>query len=217
MEVLFEDNHLLIVNKPANLLTEPSGTLQDSVYDQAKKYLKEKYQKPGNVFLGIVHRLDKAASGIVLFAKTSKALSRLNEAMRGKKFKKTYTAIVNNKLPQDELVLEHYLVHDEYKAELSSKEKGGKYCKLTYKILQKKGKLALLDVLLETGRYHQIRAQLSLINCQILGDYKYGSKEFFRENSIALHHRELEFIHPVTGAIVHVETAFPESFKHYFT
>lgn len=213
MEILFEDNHLLVVNKPAGLLTEPSGTLQDSVYAQTKQYLKEKYQKPGNVFLGIVHRLDKPASGIVLFAKTSKALSRLNEAMRGKKYKKVYAAIVENKLPQETSILEHYLVHDDYKASLSSKEKGGKQCKLSYKLLKKKGNFSLVDVLLETGRYHQIRAQFALIGCPLLGDYKYGSKEFFMEEAIALHHRELEFTHPVTGKVIQVQAALPPRFE----
>jgi 23S rRNA pseudouridine1911/1915/1917 synthase len=207
IDILYEDNHLLILNKPAGLLTEPSGTEQDSLQIQAKLYLKEKYQKPGNVYLGIVHRLDKPASGIVMFAKTSKALSRLNKSMREKKFKKTYLAIVENKPLKDADVLEHYLIHDDYKAMVSSKTNPqAKYCKLSYKLLKKIDNNYLLEIILDTGRYHQIRAQLSAIGCPIVGDQKYGAKQLLKvKNTIALQHTHFEMIHPVTEILIIIE------------
>ncbi len=216
VDVLYEDNHLLILNKPAGLITEPSGTEQDNLQDQGKNYLKEKYQKPGNVYLGIVHRLDKPASGIVLFAKTSKALSRLNAYMREKKFKKTYMALVENTPPNDEMILENYLVHDDYKATISSKNNSSaKFCRLQFKVVKKSNKTALLEVLLETGRYHQIRAQLANISCPIVGDQKYGSKTILPQKSvIALHHAKLEFLHPVTGEFLVIESSVPPLFQN---
>lgn len=215
IDILFEDNHLLILNKPAGLLTEPSGTEQDSLLDQAKLYIKEKYQKPGNVFLGIVHRLDKPASGIVIFARTSKALSRLNKSMRDRKFKKMYTALVENKPAYEEATLEDYLFHDEYKAVVSSKSNNeAKYCKLTYQVIKKMGNKSLLEINLETGRYHQIRAQLSNIGCPIVGDQKYGStiKLPFKD-TIALQHTKLEMIHPITSVVMVFETSLTPTFK----
>jgi 23S rRNA pseudouridine1911/1915/1917 synthase len=207
IEVLYEDNHLLIVNKLAGILTEPSGTEQDSLLDQCKLYIKQKYQKPGNVFLGIVHRLDKPACGIVCFAKTSKSLSRLNQSMRERKYNKTYTAIIENKPTRESDVLEHYLIHDDYKAVVSNKSNPqAKYCKLSYKILKKMENNYLLEIILDTGRYHQIRAQFSAIGCPILGDQKYGSSQVFKnKNSIALQHTHFEMQHPVTNALIVIE------------
>jgi len=215
IDILFEDNHLLILNKPAGLLTEPSGTDQDSLLCQAKQFLKVKYEKPGNVYLGIVHRLDKPASGIVIFAKTSKALSRLNKSMRDRKFKKMYTALVENKPPYNEASLEDYLVHDDFKATVSTKSNSlAKYCKLTYHIVKKLGNFSLLEIILETGRYHQIRAQLSNIGCPIVGDQKYGSHtKLPLKDTIALQHTKLEMIHPVTHEIMVFETALTPVFS----
>lgn len=215
VEILYEDNHLLILNKQAGLLTEPSGTAMDSLLDQGKNYLKEKYQKQGNVYLGIVHRLDKPASGIVLFAKTSKALSRLNAYMREKKFKKTYMALVEKQPAKDDMILENYLVHDDYKAIISHKNNpDAKFCRLQFKVVKKTKNSFLLEVLLETGRYHQIRAQLGHIQCPILGDQKYGSTTILPEkNVIALHHSKLEFIHPVTGEFLVITSKLPYYFN----
>lgn len=214
IDILFEDNHLLILNKPSGIMTEPSGTEQESLQCQAKAYLKDKYQKPGNVYLGIVHRLDKPASGVVLFAKTSKALSRLNQATREKKYKKLYTALVEGKPSQSEMTLEHYLIHDDYKAKVASKNNPlAKRSVLHFKTLKTNQTTTLLEVLLETGRYHQIRAQLSSIGCPIVGDEKYGSKTaFINPHGIALHHTRLEFLHPVTGEIIIVEAPLPTGF-----
>jgi 23S rRNA pseudouridine1911/1915/1917 synthase len=197
IEILFEDNHLLVVNKPAGLLTQPSGTDQDSLEAQAKAYLKEKYNKPGNVFLEAVHRLDKPVSGIVIFAKTSKALSRLNESLRSKQAKKIYRAWVEGIPKQKEATLEHYLQHGDFVASVVSKEHPeAKLARLSYKMLESKENSSLLEITLETGRYHQIRAQLAAIGHPILGDTKYGSKTTAQE--IALTHVRLEIEHPVT-------------------
>lgn len=214
IDIIFEDNHLLILNKPAGLLTEPSGTDQDSLLEQAKEFLKVKYKKPGNVFLGIVHRLDKPASGIVIFAKTSKALSRLNKSMRDRKFKKMYTTLVEGKLPFEEGVLENYLVHDDFRATVSTKSNPqAKYCKLTYQTIKKIGDLTLLEINLETGRYHQIRAQLANIGCPIIGDQKYGSnKRTALKDTIALQHTKLEMQHPITHEIMVFESALTTIF-----
>lgn len=213
IDVLYEDNHLLVLNKPHGLLTEPSGTMQDSLYEQAKLYIKEKYQKKGNVFLGIVHRLDKPACGLVIFAKTSKALSRLNQSMREKHLKKTYTALVEGFLSQQEGEIISYLVHDDFYATLSSKnDKEAKYCKLNYHTLKKGKKTTLLEIVLETGRYHQIRAQLAYSGHPILGDHKYGSQMPFVKEGIALHYTRLELIHPVTQQNILFEVPLPASF-----
>lgn len=201
IEIIFEDNHLLVVNKPAGLLTQPSGTEQDSLEAQAKAYIKEKYQKPGNVFLEAVHRLDKPVSGIVVFAKTSKALSRLNESLRSKQAKKIYHAWVEGIPKQKEATLEHYLVHDDFIATIVSKEHPeAKLARLSYKLLESKENSSLLEITLETGRYHQIRAQLAAIGHPIVGDAKYGSKT--NRPEIALTHVQLEIVHPVTGQLL---------------
>lgn len=199
MIVVYEDNHLLVVNKPAGLLTQPSGTDQDSLEAQAKAWIKEQYQKPGNVFLGVVHRLDKPVSGIVLFARTSKALSRLNETMRNKQSKKTYLAVVEGVPNALEGTLEHYLCHDDHEARVSGAEDpDAKRACLHYRVLEKREGSALVEIELETGRYHQIRAQFSAIGHPIVGDWKYGSSQ--RGETIALHHWRLTVTHPITGA-----------------
>lgn len=202
VKVLFEDNHLLVLNKPAGLLTQPSGTEQDSLETQAKKYIKEKYGKTGNVFLHAVHRLDKVVSGIVVFCKTSKALSRMNEEIRSKHAKKIYWAVVDKEPKETEGILEHYLVHDEFQARVSD---DGKLARLKYKVIE----YLLLEIELETGRYHQIRAQLSAAGIPIRGDVKYGSKTVFGDGrGIGLHHKHMEFEHPVTKEKVVVEAPF---------
>ena len=200
-DIVFEDNHLLVVNKPAGLLTQPSGTEQDNLEGRCKAWLKEKYKKPGHVFLEAVHRLDKPVSGLVVFAKTSKALSRLNSSQREKKSFKYYLTLLE-KIPEPiEGTLKDYLVHDEYKATLSSQNNpNAKLCVLHYKFIKKLKDFALIEVQLETGRYHQIRAQLAARGTPIVGDVKYGSRlSTPLEEGIPLHHHQLIIPHPVTG------------------
>ncbi len=196
---LYEDNHLLVLNKPSGLLTQPSGTEQDSLEQQAKQWLKEVYHKPGQVFLEAVHRLDKPVSGIVLFSKTSKALARLNAAIRHKQTRKIYWAWVEQAPPDDQGVLEHVLVHDDFHARIvPAGYPEGKLARLTYRVLQRQEKRTLLEIELETGRYHQIRLQLSAIGCPVCGDRKYGSQQAYAPHAIALHHRRLQFPHPIS-------------------
>lgn len=214
LDILFEDNHLFVVNKPAGLLTQPSGTSQDSLENHCKDWIKEAYQKPGNVFLAAAHRLDKPASGIVIFAKTSKALSRLNESIRDKRFKKSYYALVEGSLKESEGVLEHYLMHDDYQARLAkADEPNAKFCRLLYNVVDSLNSFTLLDIDLETGRYHQIRAQLAAMGYPIIGDHKYGSRVKFMPEAIALHHYYLEIPHPTTKILMQFKAPIPEQWK----
>lgn len=199
LDVIYEDNHLIVVNKPAGLLTQPTDEEQDSLETQTKAWIKEKYQKPGNVFLGVVHRLDRPVSGLVVFAKTSKALSRLNESVRGKHVQKIYRALVEGKPSKNSDTLEHYLRHDDFRAYVSTKQDPeAKLARLHYEVLEEKGDCSLLQIELETGRYHQIRAQLAAMGYPIVGDSKYGSKKIFPKGIIALHHYRWSGEHPVT-------------------
>lgn len=189
----FYDNQLLLVDKPAGITTQGGIDLI------AKQWVKEKFKKPGNVFLEPVHRLDKPVSGLLLFARTSKALSRMQEAMRKRTIQKTYYALVEGVPFKPEAMLENLLVHDSYQAHIvDHPEKGAKEAKLFYRVLKTDGALSFLEIKLYTGRYHQIRAQLSFIGCPILGDVKYGSKHSYPLEGIALHHGKLSFSHPVT-------------------
>ena len=173
----------------------------------AKQWLKEKYQKPGNVFLEAVHRIDKPVSGIVLFAKTSKALSRLNSVMRDKNIQKVYLAMVEGSPSPADGCLEHYLVHDDYKARIADKdEPGAKAARLTYRTLRANDGQTLLEIVLETGRYHQIRAQLAAIGYPIVGDVKYGSSKQLPNGAILLHHSRLSVPHPITGEMVTIHS-----------
>lgn len=197
--IIFEDSHQLVVNKPPGLLTQPSGTDFDSLETQCKAYLREVHAKPGNVFLEAVHRIDKPVSGIVLFAKTSKGLSRLNQSMRDKTSKKTYLALVEGALSNKEGDLEHYLVHGDHQAIVSTKANPeAKYARLSYKTIKCDKQTTLLEIILDTGRYHQIRAQLAAIKCPIVGDVRYGSRTQVNFAGIALHHSSLQIPHPVT-------------------
>lgn len=204
IDIIYEDNHLLVLNKPAGLLTQPSGTDQPSLEAQAKAYIKEKYHKPGNVYLEAVHRIDKQVSGLVVFAKTSKALSRLNETVRSKSMRKVYWALLDLPPNPSEDTLKHYLVHDEHRARVSPE---GKLSVLHYKTLAN----GIVEIDLETGRYHQIRVQLAEIGCPIAGDVKYGSRKKFEGSGIALHHRLLELKHPTTGELLVLEAPLPNS------
>lgn len=197
IEVLYEDNHMMVVNKPAGMATQDAPGEEESLEAQVKAWIKEKYHKPGAVYLHAIHRLDKPVSGIVVFAKTSKALSRLNEEIRLKKTKKQYVAMIEGIPKKNEATLQHYLFHGEHKALLSDAKKG-QLAKLTYRILKKNRDQSLVSILLDTGRYHQIRAQFSIEGHPILGDKKYGSTVSFHGKAIALHHYQFSIAHPIS-------------------
>jgi 23S rRNA pseudouridine1911/1915/1917 synthase len=200
LDVLFEDNHIIAVNKKPSELVQGDKTGDEPMSDAVKRYLKEKYNKPGEVFTGVVHRIDRPVSGVVLFAKTSKALTRLNELFRIKDIQKTYWAVVKNKPKLDEATLVNYLVKDEQKNKsraYNEERKGALRSELSYKVIAKIDNYYLLEVLPITGRHHQIRVQLSHMGCPIKGDVKYGFDRTNKDASIHLHARKIEFIHPV--------------------
>lgn len=200
IECIYEDNHLLALNKPANLLTQPSGTGQESLESIAKQWLKKKYGKPGNVFLEAVHRLDKQVSGVVLFAKTSKAVSRMKMAMREKHCEKIYRAMVEGEMKEECGVFEDFLIQEDYRAKIAKEHcPGSKKAVLRYQAIAVKNGNTLVEIELETGRYHQIRAQFSHRGYPILGDVKYGGKKWPNQEGIALQHIRLTVPHPITG------------------
>ncbi|MBM4152943.1 MAG: RNA pseudouridine synthase [Kiritimatiellaceae bacterium] len=212
LDVLHHDNHLLAVNKPSGLLTQPSGTDKDNLEDRSKAWIKEVKNKPGNVFLHAVHRLDQVVSGVVLFACTDKALSRLNADMREHKFTKIYHAVVSGTPPQTEGTLRHFLIHDDYRAEVAKAgDRDARECRLDYRTIRSVRNQTLLEIQLHTGRYHQIRAQLAAVGCPIIGDEKYGSRIKMPHGDIALHHARLTVSHPVTKAEMVFEAAHPAS------
>ena len=199
-EILYEDNHLLIVNKRPGDLVQGDKTGDEPLVEKLKQYIKEKYNKPGAVFLGVVHRLDRPTSGIVVFARTSKALERLNKLFKEREVDKKYWAVVKNEPPKSQDTLVHYLVRNEKRNKstaLGKDSKNAKEAKLTYKVIKKLKNYYLLEVDLHTGRHHQIRAQLSAVGCPIKGDLKYGFDRSNKDGSIHLHARELKLIHPV--------------------
>ncbi len=211
MNILYDDNHILAANKPAGLLTQASGTQQSNLEDLCKTWLKDKYSKPGNVFLHAVHRLDKPASGIVLFARTSKALSRLNASMRAKETRKHYRAIVIGVPDTSEQTLEHYMTHGDHRSDIAtSATPGAVLARLHYVVAATSGTLALLDIELETGRYHQIRSQLAAIGHPILGDERYGGRSWNFPDRIALHHYQLEIPHPISKEPLVLTAPLPE-------
>lgn len=213
--VLYADNHLLAVNKPAGLLTQPSGTDRDSLEEQAKAWVKEQYQKPGNVFLEAVHRIDREVSGVVLFARTSKALSRMNEQVRAHNVCKIYHALLERKPPKEADELVHYLKHGSHRAEVCrAGDADAKEARLRYRVIgnviSQGLTLMLVEIELLTGRYHQIRAQCAAMGCPIRGDAKYGARQSFGGDGIALHHRRLEVNHPVSGERLIFEAPYPD-------
>jgi 23S rRNA pseudouridine1911/1915/1917 synthase len=200
LDILYEDNHLIAINKTGHDLVQGDETGDEPLSDKVKEYLKKKYNKPGDVYLGVAHRLDRPVTGIVLFAKTSKALTRLNKMFQDKEIKKTYWAIVQNLPEEDEATLHHFLLKDSKKNKshaFPKKRLGAKEGILSYKLISSSSKYHLLEVDLQTGRHHQIRAQLSKINCPIRGDLKYGSPRSNTDGGISLHARCIRFIHPV--------------------
>lgn len=207
VRVLFEDNHLLILDKPAGLPTQPSLEHKDALEVRAKAYLKDKYQKKGDVFLSAVHRLDKEVAGIVIFAKTSKALSRMNDLIREKKLEKFYHAKVHGALKIKEQRLCDFLVKKSHHAVVSSKtDPEAKECTLTYKVIKEEKNSSLLEIQLESGRYHQIRVQLSHLGYPVVGDTKYGSSISYPDSHIDLKHVRVVFEHPVQKTQIIIET-----------
>jgi 23S rRNA pseudouridine1911/1915/1917 synthase len=201
LQVLFEDNHIIIVNKRAGDITQGDKTGDKPLSDVVKEYIKDKYNKPGNVFIGTVHRLDRPTSGIVIFARTSKALERLNKMLRDKVIQKTYWAIVKIQPKIEADTLTNFLKKDpkKNKSFVYKKEiEGSKKATLHYKVIQKLDNYSLIEIDLETGRHHQIRTQLSHIGSPIKGDLKYGFDRSNKDGSISLHARKINFIHPVT-------------------
>lgn len=198
LEILYEDNHLIAVNKKSGDIVQGDKTRDTPLSDFVKAYIKKKYKKLGNVFLGIIHRLDRPTSGIVLFARTSKALVRMNEQFRKKKVKKTYWAIVENPPVKEKGTLENYLKKNQKQNKsYVNNGKGAKHSILEYKLLSKLNNYYHLEIQPKTGRHHQIRAQLSEIGCYIKGDLKYGAKRSNKDASIHLLAQKLEFIHPI--------------------
>ncbi|WP_320129026.1 RNA pseudouridine synthase [uncultured Sphaerochaeta sp.] len=198
--ILFEDNHLLILNKLCGELVQGDNTGDVTLADLAKQYLKETYHKEGNVYLGIPHRLDRPTSGIVVYAKTEKCLVRLNEMFKGSGVKKIYWAIVDKLPPQDEGTLVHYLIRDtKHNKSIATpiERKGSKLAKLDYRLVASSKTYFLLEIQLHTGRHHQIRAQLAAIGLHIKGDLKYGAARSNPDGGICLHARRITFLHPV--------------------
>jgi 23S rRNA pseudouridine1911/1915/1917 synthase len=220
LEIIYEDNHLLVVNKKASDIVQGDKTGDETLPDKIKSYLKEKYQKPGNVFCGVVHRLDRPTSGAVVFARTSKALERLNKQFREKETNKIYWAIVEKKPEDTEGTLVHFLKKNEKqnKSYASTKETpGSKKAILHYKLIGSSERYFLVEITLETGRHHQIRCQLASIGCTIKGDVKYGAKRPNDDGSICLHARKLDFIHPTSKENLSFTAAVPHEklWKHF--
>lgn len=210
LKVLYEDNHIIVVIKPYNIPSQSDKTNDIDMLSLVKEYIKEKYQKPGNVYVGLVHRLDRPVGGIMVFAKTSKAASRLSESIRNKSFSKTYLAVVNGKFEKQNGVLEDYLWKDEalnMSKVVSKDKKGAKLARLTYEVLAEKNDLSLVKINLETGRHHQIRVQFSNAGHSLYGDQKYGKGSMGKQ--IALWAYRLKFKHPVKDEIMKFE-ALPE-------
>ncbi|MDD4971667.1 MAG: RNA pseudouridine synthase [Paludibacter sp.] len=220
MTVLYEDNHIIAVNKSTSEIVQGDKTGDQPLSETIKLYLKEKYNKPGEVFLGVTHRLDRPVSGVVLFAKTSKALTRLNEMFRNQEVKKTYWAIVKERPAQPEGRLEHYLVRNEKqnKSVAYDKERSdAKKAALSYRLIAQSDTYYLLEVHLETGRHHQIRCQLAKMGCPIKGDLKYGFPRSNPNGGISLHARSIEFIHPVSKLQINLTAPVPNDDKLWET
>jgi 23S rRNA pseudouridine1911/1915/1917 synthase len=212
--VLFEDNHLLVVNKASGVLVQGDATGDVPLAELCKGYIKEKYNKPGAVFLGVVHRIDRPVSGIVVFARTSKALGRMNALFREKETQKTYWAIVKNKPREESGILIHWLIKDEQKNKTTAYSRetpNALRSELSYQVVGQAEGHWLLNVRPVTGRPHQIRVQLASMGCPIKGDVKYGFPEPNADGSICLHARQLEFVHPVKNEPVVFSAPVPDS------
>lgn len=212
MKVVYEDNHIIIVNKRSGEIVQGDKTGDEPLSDIVKEYIKEKYNKPGNVFLGVVHRLDRPVSGLVVFAKTSKALSRLNDMFRTGDVHKTYWAITKRRDIAPEGTLTDWLTRNERQNKSYAHDRevaGAKKAVLKYKVRSMSDNYMLLEVTLLTGRHHQIRCQLAHMGCPIKGDLKYGAPRSNPDGSISLHSRRVEFVHPVSKEQICVEAEVP--------
>ncbi|MBK6546303.1 MAG: RNA pseudouridine synthase [Saprospiraceae bacterium] len=211
--ILYEDNHLLILEKPAGLLSQGDHTGDPNLVDLVKEYLKVKYQKPGNVYVGLVHRLDRPVSGIIILTKTSKASSRLQEQMKAGEIEKYYLAVTESHPPKEDDTLTHYLTKDEGKNKTKvydHAKSDTKICSLYYRVLANMDGQCLLEVELQTGRSHQIRAQLAHIGCPIKGDTKYGRPATKNENDMALYAYRIVLTHPVSKEVLSI-VSFPQN------
>ena len=213
MQVIYEDNHIIVVAKRSGEIVQGDKSGDRPLTEDVKAYLKEKYAKPGLVFLGVVHRLDRPVSGLVVFARTSKALSRLNEMFRNGSIHKTYWALVQTPPPAEEGELIHWLTRNErqnksyaYRNEVP----GSKKAVLRYRVIGQTDRYTLLEIQLLTGRHHQIRCQLAAMGCPIRGDLKYGAPRSNPDGSISLLARNIEFVHPVSKEIIRLEAPLPE-------
>ena len=213
MQVIYEDNHIIVVAKRSGEIVQGDKSGDRPLTEDVKAYLKEKYAKPGLVFLGVVHRLDRPVSGLVVFARTSKALSRLNEMFRNGSIHKTYWALVQTPPPAEEGELIHWLTRNErqnksyaYRNEVP----GSKKAVLRYRVIGQTDRYSLLEIQLLTGRHHQIRCQLAAMGCPIRGDLKYGAPRSNPDGSISLLARSIEFVHPVSKEIICLEAPLPE-------
>jgi len=216
MTILYEDNHIIAVNKTCSEIVQGDKTGDEPLSETIKKYLKVKYNKPGEVFCGVTHRLDRPVSGVVLLARTSKALSRLNEMFKNQQVKKTYWAIVKNPPAEPKGRLEHYLVRNEKQNKSAAYDKAvpnSKHAALTYRLIAHSDTYYLLEINLETGRHHQIRCQLAKMGCPIKGDLKYGFARSNPNGGISLHARHVEFVHPVSKLTVQITAPVPEDDK----
>ena len=213
MNIIYEDNHIIAVNKKCGEIVQGDKTGDTPLSDMLKAYIKDRDAKPGNVFLGVPHRLDRPTSGVVLFAKTSKALTRLNAMFRNhEEMRKCYWAIVKQCPPNQEGELEDYLFRNEKqnKSYVCDKNRtGAQYSALTYKVIAKSEQFYLLEIILKTGRHHQIRCQLANMGCPIKGDLKYGYNRSNPDGGISLHARSIDFVHPVSKKVIHIEAPVP--------
>ena len=213
MTVLYEDNHLIVVNKTCSEIVQGDKTGDTPLSETVKQWLKEKYNKPGNVFAGVIHRLDRPVSGLVVFAKTSKALERMNTMFRQGEIKKTYWAIVKKLPPQTEGELVHYLIRNEKQNKsyaCDNEKQNSQKAILFYKLLARSDNYFLLEIDLKTGRHHQIRCQLATIGCPVKGDLKYGFDRSNTDGGISLHSREISFIHPVSKEPITITAPVPD-------
>jgi 23S rRNA pseudouridine1911/1915/1917 synthase len=213
IEVLYEDNHIIAVNKKASDIIQGDKTGDKPLPEFVKDYIKKKYNKPGEVYLGVVHRLDRPVSGVVLFARTSKSLSRLNEMFREKKVQKTYWAVVKNKPQNPSDTLIHFLLKNQAKNKSKAFSREGNHAlrsELSYQLIKSLDKYHLIEVIPKTGRHHQIRVQLSKIGCPIKGDVKYGFDRTNKDKSIHLHARKIDFVHPVKKEPISITAPTPK-------
>jgi Pseudouridylate synthases, 23S RNA-specific len=222
MEIVYEDNHIIVVNKAPGEIVQGDKTGDEPLVETVRRYIKQKHAKPGNVFCGVVHRLDRPVGGLVVFAKTSKALARLNEMFRLGQVHKTYRCITRNQPPKISDRLVHYIttVERNNKSYASSQpKKDAKQAALSYRLIGKSDRYFLLEVNLETGRKHQIRVQLAAIGCPIRGDLKYGDKRSNPDGSISLYAHRISFIHPVSKQLIDLTASAPSADKlwHAFT